>query len=201
MPRAFAIVPAAGRSERMGRPKLLFPWGKSSVIETVLATWHQTSVAATVVVVHPDDTQLAEVCRQAGAEVVVPPEVPPDMKASVRYGLEAVALKYKPGDNDLWALAPADMPWLPAAIVDQMIAAMDETGATIVVPTHAGRRGHPVLFRWSLGAEVSLLAENEGVSELLNRHKPAEFAWPDDSILGDLDTPDDLDAARRLRRP
>ena len=32
--RSFAIIPAAGRSVRMGRQKLLMPWGDATLIET-----------------------------------------------------------------------------------------------------------------------------------------------------------------------
>ena len=37
--RSFAVVPAAGRSRRMGRPKLLLPWGESTIIQQVLGAW------------------------------------------------------------------------------------------------------------------------------------------------------------------
>ena len=33
------IILAAGASERMGRPKLLLPWGKSTVLAHLLAQW------------------------------------------------------------------------------------------------------------------------------------------------------------------
>jgi molybdenum cofactor cytidylyltransferase len=196
MSRAFAIVPAAGRSERMGRPKLMLPWCESTVIEAVLAAWRGSSVAATVVVVHPEDRELADLCRGAGARVVVPAVPPLDMKSSVLHGIEAITTDYAPRVDDLWALAPADMPWLSAEVIDEMIAAMARMDASILVPTYQGRRGHPVLFRWTLAAEVASLAENEGVNELLKRHPPVEFAWADDSVLGDLDTPDDFAKAR-----
>ena len=44
--RAFAIVPAAGRSTRMGRPKLLLPWSDGSMIESQLRAWRASRVAA-----------------------------------------------------------------------------------------------------------------------------------------------------------
>jgi CTP:molybdopterin cytidylyltransferase MocA len=36
--QTFAIIPAAGRSVRMGQPKLLLPWGQTTLLEHVLAT-------------------------------------------------------------------------------------------------------------------------------------------------------------------
>jgi molybdenum cofactor cytidylyltransferase len=201
MPRSFAVVPAAGRSERMGQPKLLLPWGERTVIEAVLAAWRTSSVTATVVVVHPFDQDLAELCRKAGARVIVPPAPPPDMKASVTHALAAITTDYEPASDDIWALVPADMPWLRSDLIDAMLGDFARTGAEILVPTYKGRRGHPVLFRWSLAAEVGRLSEVEGVNGLLKRHPPAEFASPDDSVLGDLDTPEDFAKACRRLRP
>ncbi len=189
--RAFAIIPAAGRSQRMGRPKLLLPWGAGTVIESVIAAWRTSGVLRCVVVVHPDDTELAEICRAAGADVVVPKSPPPDMKASVGCGLEFVAATHQPAAGDAWLVAPADMPLLSATAIDQVLAAHRPAAPRIIVPTHAGRRGHPVLFPWTLAAEVGRLGEGEGLARLLQRHAPVEVASSERTILLDFDTPAD----------
>src|SRR5689334_18779678 len=98
--QTFAIVPAAGRSARMGRPKLLLPWGNSTVIERVLAVWQASRVSRVVVVVHPDDTQVAKLARGSGACVVVPSEPPPDMKVSVGHALSYLAQTCAPSTPD-----------------------------------------------------------------------------------------------------
>ncbi len=117
----FAIVPAAGRSRRMGQPKLLLPWGDATIIESVLLGWRASQVEATIVVVHRDDQQLGDICRAAGAEVVVPNEPPPEMKDSIRYGIEHV-MKINAGTSPAgWLLAPADMPDLSVGVIDRVI--------------------------------------------------------------------------------
>lgn len=55
------------------------------------------------------------------------------------------------------------------------------------------RRGHPVLFPWKLAAEVHRLGPNEGVSALLSRHEFFELEYPESSVLGDVDTPEDYE--------
>ncbi len=191
MPNSFAIVPAAGRSRRMGAPKLLLPWGASTVIEHVLAAWQASRTTHTVVVVHPDDEALAEVCRTSGAEVVVPSEPPPDMKVSVRLALEYVTERYAPHERDAWLLAPADMPTLSTDVINRVLAAYQADRSKIIVPVHAGRHGHPALFPWSLAADVAHLAENEGVNRLLARHPVREVECPAEALAVDLDTPED----------
>lgn len=195
-PQVFAIVPAAGRSRRMGSPKLLLPWGEATVIEQVLAAWQSAGVARRVVVTHRDDIQLAQLARAAGAEVVTPAVPPPDMKASVRAAIGYLAQQYQPAADDLWLLAPADMPRLSPGVIQGLLAAAPQNPHAILVPTYDGRRGHPVLFRWSMSSDIDALAENEGVNELLNRYPVIEIPVPDDAILADLDTPDDYRNAR-----
>jgi molybdenum cofactor cytidylyltransferase len=194
--RFFGVVPAAGRSARMGRPKLLLPWGETTLVEHVLAAWRASRVTSVTVVVHPDDAALAEICRRAGAEVVVPDCPPADMKASVGRALAWIAARHAPAAGDAWLVAPADMPGLSAALIDFVIAARDARVPRIVVPTSGRRRGHPVLFPWSLASEVAQLAADEGLNELVSQHALVEVNWPDETAFADVDSPEDY---RRLR--
>ncbi|HEV3024973.1 MAG TPA: NTP transferase domain-containing protein, partial [Pirellulales bacterium] len=119
--RFFGVVPAAGRSVRMGRPKLLLPWARSTVIEQTLSAWRASRVTRTVVTVHPDDAAMAEVCRRSAAGVVVTFPPPHDMRASVLQALDHLAAVDLPSDDDFWLLAPADMPLLTSSVIDRVI--------------------------------------------------------------------------------
>lgn len=245
----FAVVPAAGHSRRMGRPKLLLPWGPHTVIEQVL-TVLATTCNAIAVVIRPDDTALAERIGQwhrhtapsplvredrgegaaspsplvgkgrggrASAEespkrsktssnsdcalhLVIPPTPPPDMRASVQHALNHVASHCHPSDRDAWLLVPADQPTLRPEWISALADARSGAPDGILVPTHSGRRGHPVLFPWPLAAEVPRLPADTGVNQLLRTFaaRVREIPVPDPAVLTDLDTPDDY---RRLRNP
>jgi molybdenum cofactor cytidylyltransferase len=193
--RSFAIVPAAGRSLRMGRAKLLLPWRESTVIQHVLASWTRSQVWRTVVIVRPDDFHLATVCRDAGVDVVTPPVAPPEMRVSIEHGLRHVEKTYRPAASDVWLLAPADIPELSTLTIDLLLASHGEADADILVPTQDGRRGHPVLFPWALTREVYRLVD-EGVNALLRRHAVREIRCAQAGVDGDLDTPADY---RRLQ--
>lgn len=195
---AFAIVPAAGRSRRMGRAKLMLNWQGAPLIDAVVGAWRSARVETVVAVVHPDDKSLAEHCRNLGANVVVPHDSPAEMKDSVRIALNYIERSYRPAANDVWLLAPADMPRISAAVIDVLIDAAGQTAGNIFVPTHRGRRGHPTLFRWPLAREVEGLAANEGVNALLDRHQVFSIECDNEGIVTDVDTPDDY---RRLIDP
>jgi molybdenum cofactor cytidylyltransferase len=194
MPRTFGLVPAAGKSVRMGEPKLLLPWGDRSLIEQTLAAWRRSKVDQIVVVAPPGADELARICSAVGATVVVAPAQPAEMKDSIRLGLDFVANSWSPTAADAWLLAPADMPELSAAVIDRLLAAHQPDQPQILVPTIAGRRGHPVLFPWPLAEKVHRLGTEEGLNALVQREGAREIpcdAAADPTAFRDIDTPAD----------
>lgn len=194
-PRSFAIIPAAGVSARMGSPKLLLAWKGKTIIEHVIGAWLASRVTRVVVVVRPDDVELASVVRRLGVDLVVPGQAPPEMKDSVRFALAHIESLYSPLPTDVWLLAPADMPRLSPPIIDRLFSEHRPESPAILIPEVSGKRGHPVLFPWSLAAEARQLPEGEGLNALAARHSPRLVPCEDATILEDLDTPADY---RRL---
>lgn len=193
---AFAIVPAAGESSRMGQPKLLLPWRGKPLIEHVLSAWRASGVRATAVVVRPGDDELAFAAEELGAIVVRPLLPPPDMRASVSFGLGEIRRLFQPRAKDAWLVAPADVPRLSAQVVDRLIAQHAIEPSAALVPTVAARRGHPVLFPWHWTTRVRQLGAEEGLNVLLREGLTHEVAC-DDLIalpdLDDVDTPEDFE--------
>ena len=198
--RSFAVVPAAGESLRMGQPKLLLPWGESTIIETVLHAWRTAGVRATVVVVPPDDRELADLCWNAGAEVVIPQQQPAEMKQSIQLALRHVARHLRPRDSDAWLVAPADMPRVSPDIARRLLDHHRPDEPKVLLPTLNGRRGHPTLFPWPLAARVEELGPDEGLNALVEREWVGEVACDDiagPDAFSDIDTPDDYEQSRR----
>lgn len=202
--RLVVIVPAAGHSRRMGRPKLLLPLGERSVIQRLIDAFDHPAVVEVLVVVRPDDDSLATAVSAAGATVIRPPEPPPDMKASVSCGLEALQQRRPEQDIDGWLLAPADHPVLDADVVEAVARAWSVSRAPVLVPTHEGRRGHPTVFARRLAMEVATIPEDRGLNWLVARYadevEELELGRPE--VLVDLDTPEDYRAlCRRFTTP
>jgi molybdenum cofactor cytidylyltransferase len=205
--RSFAIIPAAGRSRRMGEPKLLLPWGASTVIEHVLAAWRASRVDNVVVVLHRDDHRLAELCAERGAIVSAPETPPPQMKDSVRCGLDLVAGTCQPQDDDAWLVAPADMPGLSTAVIDRLIEAhaaelnQHSGHRPIRAARYGAKPGHPVLFPWPLAAEVARLGDNEGLDVLVARLGVEYVDFALQANPEDFDTPADYERLRSRLDP
>lgn len=203
--RAFAVIPAAGYSLRMGRPKLLLPWGRGTLIEQTLIAWRQCAVSSIVIVVRPDDEELAAVCKRAGADVVIPLLAPPHMRDSVQLALDHLADVCHPSGNDVWLLAPADMPFLSPAIVAELLAAHRPDEPAILFPTLDGHKGHPVLFPWPLARQIRHLPADRGIDALhgqnATRPVPCDHLGVAVEIFQDVDTPAEYDQARQRLRP
>src|SRR3954469_5255698 len=108
-----AIVPAAGKSVRMGRPKLLLPIDGRTVIARVVAALGEGGADPVVVVVAAGASALADEAEQAGACVVVADPPPAEMRASVERGLDRLQAPGMPPFATV-LLAPGDSPGIDA---------------------------------------------------------------------------------------
>lgn len=216
---ASAVVPAAGRSRRMGRPKLLLPFGPGTVLGSTLAALAGGGIDRIAVVTRPDDEALAawlageapgELARRTGsrrgAGSALVPAVNPDpsrgMLSSILAGLDALAARPgpKPGQAKLAPLlvCPGDLPTLSAGTVRRVLDAASGRPAGLAVPVHRGKRGHPLSVGAALVPEIGELDLAVGLRQLLERHPDAVIEVPvdDPGSVRDLDTPEDY---RELR--
>jgi molybdenum cofactor cytidylyltransferase len=193
--RTFALVPAAGRSSRMGRPKLLLPVAGRTVLEHVIAGFRSAGIEAVLVVLARDaPEELVRMARAAGAEVLTLSDQTADMRATIEQGLTWLEQHCHPDPEDGWLLAPADHPTLDPAVVRQLLEAREaEPAASLFLPTFEGRRGHPALLGWRHVAAIRQLPEGQGLNVYLRAQEGQTRLVPVSSadILCDLDTPED----------
>jgi molybdenum cofactor cytidylyltransferase len=197
----FALLPAAGKSTRMGRPKLALPLGGRTVLEHAVAALRQAGIEHVLVVVGPHVPELIPLAEAAGADVCRLAAETPDMRATVEHGLRWLEERFHPGPDDAWLLSPADHPALDATVVrclTQARAAHPER--SIFVPVFEGRRGHPTLIGWKHVAGIRAHPAGQGLNTYLRGHTAETLEVPVASaeVLCDLDTPEDYE--RLLRR-
>jgi molybdenum cofactor cytidylyltransferase len=196
----FALVPAAGHSRRMGRPKLALPLGGRTVLEHAVAALRDGGADSVLVVLGPHVAELAPLAERAGADVLSLPETTPDMRATVEHGLRRLEERFRPGPDDAWLLCPADHPTLDGEVVRRLGEARSSApDRSIFVPTFEGRRGHPALIGWRHVEGIRALPPGVGLNVYLRHHAPqtAEVPVASAEVLTDLDTPDDYEPLRR----
>lgn len=191
--RLFALIPAAGRSRRMGTSKLLLPWRDTTVIEQLIGTLTRSDITAVAIVLRPDDHALREVVQRTTALAIIPDHEPPEMRDSIEIGLRAIRQRFAPSDNDGWLLIPADHPLIEPEMLDGLLMRWSQGDCQALLPTLDQRRGHPTLLRWSLAARIEQLPRDVGVNTLLRSLPSLVTEWSTDreSVLADLDTPED----------
>jgi molybdenum cofactor cytidylyltransferase len=190
-----AIVPAAGRSERMGQPKLLVEIGGEALIGRIATALRLGGADRVLIVVPPADSAegplLAAAARLAGAEVIIPRHRPSQMRESIELALAVLAGELPPR----WViLTPADCPAITANLVAALLEQAARQPDRMIVPVSGARRGHPIVLPWDLAAEIPRLPSGAGVNALSQQHagRLTELAVSIPDLGDDLDTPDDL---------
>lgn len=197
--RVFAVIPAAGQSRRMGAPKLLQQIQGKSLIRHLLRQLQRPELAAIFLLVRQEDSALQSELQSAPVRVVTTQSAPPDMKSSVSILLQAVEDAFHPRPDDGWLLIPADHPVVEADVLERLLQAFQQDPESIHVPCHAGRRGHPTIFPWKAVDLLSSIPGDQGLNWLLHdcRYPVRECHCDADSVLWDVDTPEDLQRIRR----
>jgi len=190
----YAVIPAAGKSSRMGRPKLALPVGEHTILERVIAALRQGGVEHILVVVGPQVPELVPLAERANAHAYLLDRETGHMRETVEKGLAWLEEHFHPRPRDAWLLVPADHPTLEPSVIRQLLAAEQaHAQRSIFVPTYEGRRGHPTLIRWQHVAAIRRLPAGEGLNRYFRGKGDAVLEVPVASpgVLIDLDTPDD----------
>jgi len=189
-----AIVLAAGRSRRMGTQKLLLPLRGKPMIAIVVDELLRGRVDRVIVVTsEAGDGVIDALAGRNVCHVTTPRD---EMLASVRRGLTALD-----EDCEGVVLALGDQPDISADVVTRLVHFFQSGARGIVVPTHQGRRGHPLVFASRYRNEILTRFDGIGLRGLLAAHPQdvREIEMGAEGILRDIDTPDDY--RRALRDP
>jgi CTP:molybdopterin cytidylyltransferase MocA len=183
------IVLAAGASSRMGRPKALLDFDGRAALDLVLDALH--GHLAPVVVLGPNHEEIRGRVALGAARVALNPDVDSGQTASLK-----AALALLPPESPAFFFMPVDVPLVAAADVARLVEAFRKNadpGKAIFIPSHAMKRGHPVLCRRELAAEFFALPSDAPARNVMNR-SPARIVYvdfPEPYVLMDMDRPED----------
>jgi molybdopterin converting factor subunit 1 len=190
-----AIVPAAGKSRRMGRPKPLLPFDGKPLIARVVSALGEGGADPVLVVVPPaskaEGPAIAEAAREAGASVIVPEKRPLEMRESVDLAIAWLRERTPPAAV---MVAPADSAGLTAEIVRHVLDCWGEHPDAIIVPVASGKRAHPLVLPWDLALFSPTLGIHQGINAIVaeNPGRVVELAVPYPELAEHLNTPEDL---------
>ena len=170
----YAILPAAGRSRRMGQPKQLLDAGGRPMLRSVLEPLAASdAIDCIVVVTHQLIADRLDLTAFEDVEIVLNNDERTEMIDSIRMGLETIeaAIEKPLSEAECGILVvPGDQPGLSATDIRRCVDAYREGGENIVIGTWRGRRGHPIVFPSSLVPFVMSEVCNTGLRELPRQH-------------------------------
>jgi molybdenum cofactor cytidylyltransferase len=194
----WAVVLAAGESRRMGRPKLLLPYGKETIIETVVRAVIGSSVDGTLVVLGAGRRGIEEKLRKFPVVMAVNREYERGMFSSVLCGLGRL-----PQAARAAVLVLADQPGIASEVIDSLIESFHREKKGLVIPVFGGKRGHPLLLDLKYRRAIEGLSADIGLRGLLHEHP--EDVWEvrvsSPEILRDIDSPEDYREAKEGALP
>jgi molybdenum cofactor cytidylyltransferase len=179
------VIPAAGSSTRMGRPKLLLPLGEGTVLGATVG--HALAAGLRVILVTgPEASAIEELARGWNGVVLARNEDPSrGMLSSIQAGVRLVR-------SERFFVIPADMPFVGPELFGILA---DAPAAGPVFPLFRGSRGHPVLIPSSLVPAILALPPEQPLRPLLQASGPSFVEIEDAAILRDLDTMEEYRAA------
>jgi molybdenum cofactor cytidylyltransferase len=191
------VILAGGASRRMGRPKAALEVAGETFVRRIARRMREAGVEPRLVVagVHAAETRAALGDEELD-RLLVNPDPDRGQLSSLRIALDWLLRNAAGARAALVALV--DHPEVAAgtyeALRDACAAATFGEDTAILVPTNAGRRGHPVVLARTVWEELLALPEGVGAREVVHAEpgRVREIAVADPGILRDIDTPADL---------
>jgi molybdenum cofactor cytidylyltransferase len=188
MSKIAPVILAAGDSRRMGHPKALLPLGEETFITRILSTLQGLHLANPCVVLGSHASQIQESLRGWNVEVVINPHPEHGQISSLKLAVERLDRSAK-----ACLVWPVDQPAVSADLIEKLVRLFERSGALLVLPRCAERRGHPAIFSRAIFEELLALPPGEGAKNLVTRYaaKTTMLATEERATVEDIDTPED----------
>ena len=189
------VVLAAGASERMGRSKALLDFRGLPFVVRILEALEALDMKPRLVVLGPDAPRIRPSLATHECVIVEQPDLAAGEIGSLRAALASLE-PLRPSAILAW---PVDLPHVRVATIERLLERhrLAPAPAPAVVPSFAGRRGHPVLWDRTLFAELSEsdAATRHGARAVLLAHESQLATVPvdDPAVIDDLNTPEDYE--------
>ncbi|MFQ6011323.1 MAG: NTP transferase domain-containing protein [Nitrososphaerales archaeon] len=184
------IVLAAGKSSRFGRNKLLEDLEGKTVIERVLKSCIDSQVDQTIVVLGFDNLRVKQQLSGHDCIFALNSNFEEGQSSSVKAGMSAISEQ-----SEAVLITPGDVPLITPEQINEVIFNYRKSGFNILVASHKGGIGHPILFDRALFPEISQISEKKlGLREVTTRHRGEirRVEVESEGVLRDIDTEEEF---------
>jgi|GEM_PF-1846545 len=187
----------------MGHAKQTLPFGGSTVVGVVVRTILDAPVEGVTVVTRSNLRHLLDLPSSQSITVLFNDDGSSEMIDSIRLGLNHLWNKFESAGGvntqDGVLVIPGDMPTISPGTCRAVIETFRSDPTRIMIATHRGLRGHPLLLPMVLADAVR--SHTGGLNELVQRHPGRVVSVPvdDPGVLKDLDSPRDYGDSQPAR--
>lgn len=192
--RVAALIPAAGKSSRMGSPKaLLLYLGKTFIhnIVTELCCSGINHIFVTLPTSHGRE-QVTEIL--SGQPVALVENLFPDREM---LGSIQSMLLHHAFNADALLICPVDMPFIRRAHIERLLSAFEDSKSDqlIFCASHGEEIGHPILVKQALYDAVRRLGINDSIRSIIKRyaHNVVKVECHDEKLILNINTPQDYE--------
>ncbi len=195
--RVAGILLAAGGSKRFGRPKQLLTYRGQPFVRLIAQTALQAGLSPVVVVTGARANEVEAAITGLDVTIVHNPDWREGQASSLRVGLAGITPSSRKGTPGAAIFLMADQPQVDASLLRALVEQHARTLSPVIAPLVHGQRATPVLFDRLTFPTLLTLRGARGGRSIFSSYPPAYIPWHDESLLIDVDTPEDY---RRLLR-
>lgn len=184
------VVLAAGMSTRFGRNKLLEKIDGITMIERVVKSAVSSKADKVIVVLGYQSKEVKKVLKNLNCKFVFNKDFKAGQSSSVKAGVRHVV-----GYADAVMILPGDIALITPISINKVIEEYKKDRSLIVVASHKGRMGHPILLDKALFNEImNINEETFGLKAIVNKYSNSikRVEVNSDEVLIDIDKKEDL---------
>jgi molybdenum cofactor cytidylyltransferase len=192
-----AIILAAGSSSRMGQPKMLMPWGDTTILGQVVSVIGSCGISDISVITGGARELIEKEILRLGKELAVRSVFNPNHESGeMLSSLQAGLLEQQP-EVEATLIGLGDQPQIHAGTVKDIITAFRQSGDKLIIPSFEKRRGHPLLIPRLFWPDILQMEAPDTLRDFINSHvDKILYVDGDASVLQDIDTPEEYRKAR-----
>jgi molybdenum cofactor cytidylyltransferase len=181
-----ALILAAGKGSRIGKPKLMLEINNKSFINVILERIKSAGIDDVICIVSGETYEWAK--KNITCNIVINPEPEKGMISSVYYG----AMKLEICDGVI--IIPVDHPYVEVDTYKFLIEEFNNNNDSIIKPRYEGKSGHPVLVPYETAKSVNKEDFSNGLKEVIKKsgRKQIYIDVNDKGILKNINTKEDL---------
>ena len=175
----------------MGRDKALLTYRGRSFLETIINNLVAAGIEKVTVVLGHHAEIIQRAVDLTAVRVALNPDYQRGQTSSLQLGLAAVATDLP----EAVLLCLVDHPAISSEVIVTLCERFQSARPPVLIPTHKGQRGHPIVISQALFPELLALSPDEPANMVIRKYRNAtEFVEvADPGVLLDIDKPEDYE--------